>query len=273
MNSGEEFENYVKSIYSILLNLKDEGIMVSGGATTFLKGTSGLEHQIDVYYEFERAGVRHRVIIECKNWKRRVEKEKVQALESIVRDIPGVIGVIISKVGYQSGAKNFAQSKGILALTIDELPSLGSLIADRLRIVALPDENCIGEPFWTIMEMKNGKNTGVWFALSLDSNRNKVYIPLFFSKYHAELFFKQKGLDKNTYGVRGLPRYVLRGLIQQIEFCKIRHELFEDLSSSDAVLMFPPPDIERTDYLFPVKITREQLMWQYYGKNIPSINQ
>ena len=57
MNSGKEFENYVKSIYLILLNLKDEGIVVSGGASTFLKGLSGENYQIDVYYEFERAGV------------------------------------------------------------------------------------------------------------------------------------------------------------------------------------------------------------------------
>ena len=47
MNSGKEFENYVKSIYLILLNLKDEGIVVSGGASTFLKGLSGENYQSD----------------------------------------------------------------------------------------------------------------------------------------------------------------------------------------------------------------------------------
>ena len=91
MNSGKEFENYVKSIYSILLNLKDEGIVVSSGASTFLKGLSGENYQIDVYYEFERAGVRHRVIIECKDWKHPVKREQVNTLESKVRDIPGLV--------------------------------------------------------------------------------------------------------------------------------------------------------------------------------------
>lgn len=87
MSSGKEFEEYVKSIYSILLNLKDEGILVSGGATTFLKGITGEKYQIDIYYEFERAGVRHRVIIECKDWTYPVKREQVNTLESKVRDI------------------------------------------------------------------------------------------------------------------------------------------------------------------------------------------
>ncbi|BAZ46162.1 hypothetical protein NIES4102_31910 [Chondrocystis sp. NIES-4102] len=67
MNSDKEFENYVKSIYTMLLNQKDEGILVTGGATTFLRGLSGENYQIDVYYEFVRAGIKHKVIIECKN--------------------------------------------------------------------------------------------------------------------------------------------------------------------------------------------------------------
>lgn len=238
MNSGEEFENYVKSIYTMLLNQKDEGILVTGGATTFLRGLSGENYQIDVYYEFVRAGIKHKVIIECKDWKSPVKRETVNTLESKVRDIPGVIGVIVSKVGYQSGAINFAKKKGILALTINELPSLGSLIADRLEAVALPDEKSIGEPFWTIMMTRNGKNTGVWFALRLNQTEKKVYIPLFFSKYHAKLFFQKNNIDKNSWGIRGLPRYVLRGLIIQIEGGEIRHELFNDMDSSGAVLMF-----------------------------------
>ena len=272
MNSGKEFENYVKSVYSILLNLKDEGIVVSGGAKTFLKGLTGENYQIDVYYQFERAGVLHKVIIECKDWKTPVKREQINTLESKVRHIPGVIGVIISKAGYQSGAINFAEKNGILALTIDELPSLGNAIAKRLEAVALPDENCIGEPFWTIMMTKDGQNTGVWFALRFDSNDEKVSIPLFFSKYHAERFFEQRRMNKNKWVIIGLPRHVLRSLIIQIEGGEIRHELFDNLDSSDAVLMFLPPDAKQSDYFLPIPINREQLMFQYYGEKIPSIN-
>lgn len=142
----------------MLLNLKDEGVLVSRDAT--VRGKSGEDYQIDVYYEFLRANVRHRVIIECKDWKHPVKRETINALESKIRDIPGVVGVIVSRNGYQSGAKQFAEYQGILALTPDDLPSLPSLVAERLATVALPDENCIGEPFWTIMELRGGKNSG-----------------------------------------------------------------------------------------------------------------
>ena len=272
MSSGAEFEEYVRGIYSLLLNLKDEGIVVTGGSNTFLKGISGEVYQIDVYYEFERAGIRHRVIIECKDWKSPVKREVINALESKVRDIPGVIGVIISRSGYQSGAINFSRQKGILALTSDELPSLGFLIGERLKTVALPDEKCIGEPFWTIMMTRDGSNTGVWFGLGLNHEEKRSYIPLFFSKYYADLFVDQMNIDKNTWGVRGLPQYALRSLIVQLEAFEIRHELF-DMKNSGAVIMFRPPNAKRSDPFIPIPITREQIITEYYGKMVASLRE
>lgn len=270
MSAGAEFEEYIRSIYSMLLNLKDEGILVTGGANTFLKGITGENYQIDVYYEFVRAGVRHRVIIECKDWQSPVKREDVNALESKVRDIPGVIGVIISKSGYQSGAINFSRQKGILALTPDELPSLGTLIAERLKIVALPDETCIGEPFWTIMSTKAGKNTGKWYGYGSKFDQKQDYIPLFFSKYHAELFFAQKNIDSSNWGIRGLPRYVLRILIIQLESSELNHELF-NMTKFAAVLMFRHPDAKPIDPFMSIPITREQLIAEYYGESVSSI--
>ncbi len=49
MNTGVAFEEYVRGIYSMLLNLKDEGVVVSRDAT--VRGKSGENYQIDVYYE------------------------------------------------------------------------------------------------------------------------------------------------------------------------------------------------------------------------------
>ena len=50
----EQFEERVKHIYSILLNLKGEKVSVSRDVK--LIGRDGLIHQFDVYYEFSRAG-------------------------------------------------------------------------------------------------------------------------------------------------------------------------------------------------------------------------
>ncbi|MGG6268347.1 restriction endonuclease [Leptolyngbya sp. AN03gr2] len=274
MNTGVAFEEYVRDIYLMLLNLKDEGIVVSRDAT--IRGKSDEDYQIDVYYEFLRANVRHRVIIECKDWKHPVKRETINALESKIRDIPGVIGVIISRNGYQSGAKQFAEYQGILALIPDELPSLSSLIAERLATVLLPDESCIGEPFWTVMEMRDGQNTGSYLPIHPHDLGRKPFISLFFSKYHAQLFLHQakqlNGTDISNLAVRGLPRHILRAFIIQLEVFEIRHELFE-MPSSGALLMFLPPDSRQTDRFAMIPINREQLMNEYFGEQIPSIRE
>jgi hypothetical protein len=267
MNTGAEFEEYVRNIYSMLLNLKDEGVVVSRKAT--VRGRTGREYQIDVYYEFLRANVRHRVIIECKDWKRAVDPDIISVLESKVRDIPGVIGVIVSQNGYQSRAKSFAGNQGILALTPDELPSLSSLITERLTTILFPDESCIGEPFWTIMEMRDGQNTDSYLSIHPHSLGRKPFVPLFFSKYHAKLFLQQaeqlNGTDISKLAVRGLPQYVFGAFINWLEAFEIRHELFE-MPYSNALLMFLPPDARQTDRFSMIPITREQLIIEYYEK-------
>ena len=271
-NTGSDFEEYIRQIYSILLNMRDEGVLVTRNAT--LRGSNGHQCNIDVYYEFLRAGIRHRVIIECKDWGRPVDQDKIHALESKVRHNPGVIGVIISRSGYQSGARNFAEQQGILALTLDDLPTLNIVIAERLTTVALPDETAIGEPFWTLMEIRDDKNTGSYLSINPHHLERKPFIPLFFSKYHAELFLKQaeqlNNLDTSHWAVRGLPRYCLRTFVAQLEFFEIRRELFQ-MQGSGALLMFLPPAAKQSDHFAMIPITREQLIAEYYGGEVPSI--
>lgn len=52
-------------------------------------------------------------------------------------------------------------ANGIILMRLSDLPSFTSLIAQRLKSVALPDETYVGEPFWTIMELRDeaGKKT------------------------------------------------------------------------------------------------------------------
>ena len=78
-----------------------------------LKGVSGQKHQIDVYWEYERGGKKQRVAIECKNYKRRISLEKVCAFKGVLDDLDGVNGIMVTKVGFQKGAKVYAQKFGI----------------------------------------------------------------------------------------------------------------------------------------------------------------
>ena len=78
-----------------------------------LRGKSGQEHKIDVYWEYEIAGVIHRVAIECKNYKRKISIGAVRDFYGVLSDLNNVAGIMVTKIGYQEGAKEFAAHFGI----------------------------------------------------------------------------------------------------------------------------------------------------------------
>jgi restriction system protein len=79
------------------------------------------KHEVDVLVQFRRFGINSKWIIECKYWNVRVTKEKVLALISIVDDIGADRGVLISKMGFQSGAVLAAKRTNIHLTTLEEL--------------------------------------------------------------------------------------------------------------------------------------------------------
>jgi hypothetical protein len=78
-----------------------------------LKGTSGHRHQIDVYWEYQRAGITHRVIVNCKRYSRAVQITDVEAMKGVIADFPGTKGVIVTTKGYQAGALLYAKAHEI----------------------------------------------------------------------------------------------------------------------------------------------------------------
>ncbi len=72
------------------------------------QGKSGVEHQIDVFWEYKYAGVVHRVLIECKHYSHAVSLLHVRNLHGLTTDIPNSTGIIVTTVGFQSGAKEYA---------------------------------------------------------------------------------------------------------------------------------------------------------------------
>lgn len=210
----EQFEERVKHIYSVLLNLKGERVSVSRDVK--LIGRDGLINQFDVYYEFSRAGVNHRVAIECRDKSRPLGKDAVMAFRSKVSDIPGLQGLMVSAKGYQSGAKKFADDNGIIALTMDELPGVGRLLAMRLENVTCPTKDNVGEPFWSIYEIdEDGEANGNLYGRYVNGQHGAL---LFFSKKLCEEF-----LARETVGVQarhrvfGLTQLNLRSFIMMAD--------------------------------------------------------
>jgi hypothetical protein len=111
-STSTEYELLVKSVYQEILN--HEGVeTIEVTHNQKLDGKSGIAHQIDVLWRFRRAGIEHLVIIECKNYGKNVELGDVRSFHSVVEDIKGSQGVMVTRVGFQSGATEFAKHHGI----------------------------------------------------------------------------------------------------------------------------------------------------------------
>ncbi|MEA5257493.1 restriction endonuclease [Arcicella aquatica] len=112
MKKDIEYEKFTQEIYQSLINVQ--------GLTTIevkhnikIKGRSGQEHQIDVYWEYVIAEIRHKVAIECKNYNSVVSVGKVRDFYGVLADIGNINGIMVTKEGYQKGSKEFAKHYGI----------------------------------------------------------------------------------------------------------------------------------------------------------------
>ena len=112
MNPNIEYEKFTQEIYQKLLNA-DAPKATNVQHNLKLKGKSGQEHQIDVYWEYEIAGVKHKVAIECKNYNKAVPIGKVRDFYGVLADLNNVKGIMATKKGYQKGAKEYASYYGI----------------------------------------------------------------------------------------------------------------------------------------------------------------
>lgn len=112
MNPYTEFERFTQRVFQKLEHsdvLKPSRVQHN----VKLKGKSGCDHQIDVYWEYEKDGITHRVAIECKNYKTHVPIGKVRDFYGVLQDLDNVRGIMVSSEGYQEGAKKYADFHGI----------------------------------------------------------------------------------------------------------------------------------------------------------------
>ena len=112
MNPNIEYEKFTQEIYQELVNA-DVLNTTDVQHNVKLKGRSGQEHQIDVYWEYEIAGTKHKVAIECKNYNQAVPISRVRDFFGALYDLVDVKGIMVTKVGYQKGAKEYASYYGI----------------------------------------------------------------------------------------------------------------------------------------------------------------
>lgn len=219
-NNGSDFESYVQYVYSTLLNLRGEKVQVSRRTTFRLPG--GDSYEVDVYYEFHKAGIRHRVAIECKDWSRPVDQGKLLEFHQKIKNIGNdVVGVVISRSGFQSGVSTVAARHNVLLLTADDLPSLAHLVGRQLISNALHEPGLLGEPFWVIAKRgryPDGLSDGTYYAAQFEEG---ITIPLFISKSYADLYLKNLR-DRNLWEVFGMPQYKFKVFLNLVKLGRPR---------------------------------------------------
>lgn len=151
MSSSKDFELFTKRIYQRLVN-NDVLKPITVQHNVKLKGKSGCEHQIDVFWEYEIAGNMHRVAVECKYYNSLVPIGKVRDFFGLLQDLNDVRGIMVSRKGYQEGARKFAKYYGISLMDLRRpkwYESIGSIttsvFADIRHTLFLIDEGWIAE--------------------------------------------------------------------------------------------------------------------------------
>lgn len=117
--AGTEFELFVKAIYEQILTFDGyETVRVEHDVNVL--GKSGQLHQIDVYWEFNVAGLTHKVAVECKDYKSNVSVGKIRDFYGALEDIGNIHGIFVTTKGYQSGAVQYAEHKNISLKVVKE---------------------------------------------------------------------------------------------------------------------------------------------------------
>lgn len=141
MNPNTEFEHFTQRVFQKIDGndvLKPSRVQHN----VKLKGKSGCEHQIDVYWEYEKDGISHRVAIECKNYKTHVPIGKVRDFFGVLHDLDIVHGIMVSSKGFQEGAIKFADFYGISLKNL-RTPEWNEVIGSIIVTTHMDGRHCL----------------------------------------------------------------------------------------------------------------------------------
>lgn len=221
-NTGISYEVLTKQIFQHILNQNSVHTIEAKHNVT-LQGRT-VKHQIDVYWEFDvGGGIIYKTIVQCKDWATNpVKQEHLLAFKAILDDLPGQPrGVYVTRKGYQSGAKEFALSHGIILYELNEPNWDGAITTIVMNMVLyvpqFTDFQFNQDMEWLAEQRaKLGKKTNEInfknFSLPpdqiqfFDDERNTISMRTIIDKWVAEFGFQESVLqpviyvfDKATY--------------------------------------------------------------------------
>ena len=104
-----------------------------------VKGKSGRRRQLDITISKKVGIYSILIVIECKNYKRPVGIERVEAFVTKLRDVGASQGVIASNSGFDEGAKAIARENSITLVSYRKAEDIDwhSLVGSRAKVKAI----------------------------------------------------------------------------------------------------------------------------------------
>lgn len=117
---GDSYEDFVANVYQ-MISLADQF-----GKTETIKiernkkisDKRGNIREIDIYWEYMFMDQKYSTAVECKNYNSTITMEKVDAFVTKIQSLNISKGIMVTKTGFQSGAKSSAKEHGISLITI-----------------------------------------------------------------------------------------------------------------------------------------------------------
>ena len=124
MNRGIQYELLVTDLLKQLTGI--EGIVVQHRKKYVGKTAT---HEIDISFVYRLDELHILCLVECKNWKRPVQKRDVLAFLATIQDIGAHKGIIVASGGFQDGAIAVARANGIALIDARPKSDSGDLEA------------------------------------------------------------------------------------------------------------------------------------------------
>lgn len=124
-------------------------------------------HDVDVVVRFERAGIPHLWVVECKDYSRAVEKEKPLVLRTIVDDVGADRGFLLCEKDFQRGAREVVEKTNILVTSLAELEAAGSDELFRVELANLEFRLRAAEHTWRELRPPVRREAGGGLSIKL----------------------------------------------------------------------------------------------------------
>ena len=221
---GDALEDAVRMIETVILgadpNAKDSPIKIERKKVVIVQG---VKHEIDIYIAINNArGYNSTYIFECKNWRTKIDKDKIIAFAQKVRDVRASTGFFIAK-RFTKYAVAQAKRDGI------EL-----LIADDKLEETLPFLNDFS--IWGNNII--GTDSTYKFLVITQEEQNEGYLP----GYNSESFvrYKEEGLQLGSL-VQRFQHQIVNDYMNQ--FPKSASKSEKQRFEQSKTFIFPPGEL------------------------------